>query len=112
VAACDNRCERGPDAFSFAPQDAIKNKKNTSLGGCADTHIKARVSAASRACEPSRARAHAFRAAQVPAVGLSFVVERLIRCSVQAALAAERARHAATPKVPAPLLRFASAMEE
>jgi hypothetical protein len=45
-------------------------------------------------------------------VGLSFVVERLIRCSVQAALAEERARHAAAPKVPAPLLRLASAMEE
>ncbi len=52
-------------------QDVVKNGKNVLLGGMHDAAVK------------------------IPACGMSFVVDRLIRGAVQAAVAAERARVAA-----------------
>ena len=51
----------------------MKHKKNVLLGGVPDSVIK------------------------IPAVGLSFIVTRLIHGAVEAAIAAERARVAAAP---------------
>ena len=74
-------------------QEAVKGKKNVLLG-VSDALI------------------------QVPAVGLSFVVERLVRGAVQVAVAAERRRHAvaAAPGVHAKAMSAeplpAMAMEE
>ena len=49
-------------------QDVVKHGKNVLLGGMPDSVIK------------------------IPACGMSFVVDRMIRGAVQAAVAAERAR--------------------
>ena len=62
-------------AVRSGAQDAVKSGKNTFLG-VPDTTIK------------------------IPAVGLSFLVDRLVRTSVQMALAAER-RRATAPAAPA-----------
>lgn len=57
----------------MSSQDVVKNGKNVLLGGMHDAVVK------------------------IPACGMSFVVDRLIRGAVQAAVAAERARVAALP---------------
>ena len=64
-----------PLSDELRPQDVVKHGKNVLLGGVPDSIIK------------------------IPACGMSFVVDRMIRGAVQAAIAAERARVASSAPV-------------